>query len=156
MSNSPNREYVCGVLRERGVEATIPHARFARQVRKSFGQTGKRMLEGMSRIAGGEKLDLYGLKNSSLELSLCVTSQLFQHVPAAFLEWMVSLPGVARAGSETRALNEDAARTTRTRPAPAARSRPRGRESPSAVTYLSVRGSVEARHEPRDPLPSLR
>lgn len=86
MGDLPNSEYARALLRDLGIEDEVPGVDWQKQVRERFGAAGKRFVSAASRMGDCDKL--YGLKNASLELSLYVTSQKFQHVNVAFLEWI--------------------------------------------------------------------
>lgn len=86
MGDLSNGEYARALLRDLGIEEEVPGVDWQSQVRERFGAAGKRFVNAASRMGDCDKL--YGLKNASLELSLYVTSQKFQHVNVAFLEWL--------------------------------------------------------------------
>lgn len=89
MSSKENLKYARELLRAVGVERALSPKQYASRLQKRFGQLAEQVFEAVAMREEGHEADIYTIKNSSLELSLAVTAQGFQHIHEAFLAWLV-------------------------------------------------------------------
>jgi SAM-dependent methyltransferase len=79
-------------LRHIGVGTERNFNTFWRQLSNRFGSAGEEVISGIERRERGESVDIYALKNSSLDLSLAIASQYWGDLYRNFLTWFVREP----------------------------------------------------------------
>ena len=89
MASKENLKYARELLRAVGIERALPPKQYASRLQKRFGPFAERVFEAVALREEGREADIYTIKNRSLELSLAVTAQGFQHIHEAFLAWLV-------------------------------------------------------------------
>lgn len=61
---------------------------FRKRLREKHGSTGEQILRGIAAREEGQDADIYPLKNSTLALSIAVTSQYYNQMYRNFLDWV--------------------------------------------------------------------